>query len=443
MAGRKEAPVRVSARVRLDRSRGPRARLSWRFVDGRQRTIRRGEVPLLTAPAPEDRLETVEGPGRVSEPTAFYLWPPPGAQRLLFTSDRPAVLSVASPGFDPAVAAEPEPADGAVLLRYAPGERRPFYALRPANAEALRPAGRIERFQGAFRLERPPAPEKPPGAPQSLAPARHGGRFALIEPLGKREGERRPGRLWEVRREREETITVPQPSGASRGARVPATLHYEVERLRGPQLLTVRLDGKVLRRASVLATRGQLALPPLPVGKHRLRVDLRAAGSFFLDHPVAGASTFRKTQVFALPDGVAQVAVAKGSSARSLGVVVYLDGPPPRGEAAEVEAIVDGGTRRRKVAGGSSRFLTRLRRRTTLQFQRAPGAIYLNRAGGEVWVSDPIFFRLGDDLTAGSHLIGLRLRGLGALPAARFFSYGGPALSRINQHIEMRAEVSP
>jgi hypothetical protein len=183
------------------------------------------------------------------------------------------------------------------------------------------------------------------------------------------------------------------------------------------------------------------------VGKHRLRIELPgavAAGRFFVDQPVAGGTAFRKTQVSVLPDGRARVPLAKAGAARALGVVVYLDHAPARGEAAELEVTIDGNQRPRRRAGGWSRFYTRLQRRTPLRFQRTSSAIYLNRAGGgEVWASDPVFFRLGDDLPAGSHLVALRTRGLGARPSARFFSYGGPALSRINQHIEMRAEVSP
>src|SRR5206468_2561419 len=109
---------------------------------------------------------------------------------------------------------------------------------------------------------------------------------------------------------------------------------------------------------------------------------------------------------------------------------VYADGPP-RGPVA-LEAIVDAGKRPRPRSGQSQSF-TRLRRTIPLGFARLEGARYLNRAQGPVWASAPVFVPLGDDLPRGSHLVALRLRGLDAHPMARFFSYGGPVASRINQ----------
>jgi hypothetical protein len=53
-----------------------------------------------------------------------------------------------------------------------------------------------------------------------------------------------------------------------------------------------------------------------------------------------------------------------------------------------------------------------------------------------------VFIPLGDDLPRGTHQVAISARGVGGQPMARFFSYGGPAVSRINQHVELRAEVS-
>jgi hypothetical protein len=77
-----------------------------------------------------------------------------------------------------------------------------------------------------------------------------------------------------------------------------------------------------------------------------------------------------------------------------------------------------------------------------LELSRLEGARYLNRAQDELWASQPVFIPLGDDLARGPHRIALRTHGLTA-PVARFFSYGAPVGSRISQHLELRAELSP
>jgi hypothetical protein len=118
MVGRGEAALRVSARVRLDTPGKTPARLRWSFVDARGQRLAPGAFDLDATPAPEDRLETAAGPAPVSQPVALYLWPPAGAERLRFESDRPALLSVASPGY-PLDPAAPPPLATA-LLRYAP-----------------------------------------------------------------------------------------------------------------------------------------------------------------------------------------------------------------------------------------------------------------------------------------------------------------------------------
>jgi hypothetical protein len=220
---------------------------------------------------------------------------------------------------------------------------------------------------------------------------------------------------------------------------------YELARPSGRQPLVVRLDGQVIRRASLLGARGQIVLPPIAVGKHRLRIDLATPARLFVDQPVAGAAVFRRSQVYLLPAGAAGVAVDKGRAPRALGLVMYIDGPPPRGQGAVLDVVIDGGKRRRLAMGASTTY-TRLRRSEELAFARAPGAVYLNRRAGAIWASRPIFVPLGDDLTAGTHRVSLHARGLGARGrtlAARFFSYGGPQVNRINQHVEMSVDAAP
>jgi hypothetical protein len=437
-SGRGEAAVRVTARLPLGAKAVavPSSPLAWRFVDGRGAVLKNGVVSIAGAPAPEDRLD---GPlGFASVPTTIFLWPPRGAARLLLTAPRPVAVSLASPALEAEQsAAEQLGLAKRLVLRHDLPARPAFHEVRALNAPALRRAARLLRFAGAMRLERLPDPQVPAEA-ASLVPDRNGGQFVMLAPVATPGPARGGGLSWAVQAGHDEQLSVPRPRGASLRARVPATLLYDLDRSRGREATTVSLDGKVIMRAAILGARGQIHLPPLPVGRHRLRIDLSGAGQLYVDQPVAGAPAFRRSRVFLLRGGGGAVRVPKGAAARSLGLVVYSDGPV---RAAELEAIIDGGGRGRRAAGASTAY-TRLRRRIPMTFTRLEGAHYLNRAGAVVWASAPVFVPLGDDLAPGTHLVSLRARGLGSQPIARFFSYGGPVTSRISQHVQVRAEVS-
>jgi hypothetical protein len=466
-AGRRQAAFRITAwapiaGVAAGRSAAAAPRVRWRFVDARGAVLLQGKTALDAALAPEDHLEggadAPEGGGLVSQPTTFHLWPPRAAHRLLIDADGAADVALASPGFDaqpfaPDADAALGPLADSIRLRHAHQDRRAFYPVRPLNATDLQRAGRLERLAGALRLERQPPRPPPKGAAVSLGPQRDGGRFVVLlpkTPSGPEAGAagspaRLQGHLWAMRSQHDETVIVPRPRGTAGTARVPATLLYELARPSGRQPLVVRLDGQVIRRASLLGARGQVVLPPIAVGKHRLRIDVATPARLFFDQPVAGAAEFRRSQVYLLPAGAAGVAVDKGRAPRALGLVMYMDGPPPGGRTPLLDIVVDGGKRRRLAMGASTAF-TRLRRIEELAFARAPGAVYLNRRAGAIWESRPIFVPLGDDLTAGTHRVSLHARGLGARGrtlAARFFSYGGPQINHINQHVEMSVDVAP
>jgi hypothetical protein len=438
VGGRGEAGLRLSARVPLGATPGPapEGELRWRFVDARGALLDQGRLTVAARPAPEDRLDGASS--FVSAATVAFLWPPRGADRLLLTAARPVAVSLSSPGMEsPQAPAQELDIDPTLVLRNRASLA--FAPVRPLNQAALRRLGRILRFAGAQRLEPRSAP--PPAAPEasSLAPERTGAQFVLLSPLaGPAPATHRDGLSFAVRPGRDEGLLVARPRGASARARVVATVYYEVERARGRGSLTVSLDGQVVRRASLQGKRGQLVLPPIPVGRHRLRVDMPAEGRVFVDQPVSGAGAFRRSRVFTLRGARGSVRLPKGRAARSLGVVFYLDGPPAAG--ASLEATVDGGARLRRRTGMSLSY-TRLQRRTPLSFQKLEGARYLNRARSGIWASQALFVPLGDDLGPGSHRIALRAQGLGPAPLARFFSYGGPLASRINQHVELRAEA--
>jgi hypothetical protein len=433
--GRGEAGLRITARVPLGSAgASPDRELRWRFVDGRGAVLQQGKLPVTAQTAPEDRLDGPEP--FVSVPTTAFLWAPLGAVRLLLDAPRAVLVSASSPALESALAPSDELGiDRALVLRYR--DSGAFEAVQPLNQVELRRLGRQLRFAGAMRLESRPLPPAPAQA-TSLDPERGGAQFVLLAPLEEApRGEHREGLSFAVRPAHDETVLLARPRGASARARVAATLYYEVERVRGRGSVAVSLDGQVVRRASVLGRRGQLVLPPVAVGRHRLRVELPAGGRAFIDQPVVGAAAFRRSRVFTLQRGSALVHLPKGGAARSLGVVLYADGPEPPGAA--LEAVVDGGRRVRR-SGGASRDYTRLRRRSPLSFRKVEGARYLNRAQPGVWASQPVFIPLGDDLRAGGHSIALRAVGLGGAPLARFFSYGGPVASRISQHLELRAE---
>jgi hypothetical protein len=424
-------------------------RLRWRLLDRRGTITSHGELVFPAPPASEDRIDGDEI--RVpAQPAYAYLWPPATAERLELWTDLAAAVGVSSPGFAPDPLVGPRPGLAATLVeRFHPEERPAWFRVRPLDEPSLWAAGRMVTLRSARRLERLPEPPRPPDDAESLEPVGGPPRLMLVAPVspGPDGSAPAPGPLargswWPIRAGVETALRLAVPAGASAEARVqPSLLYAGAATLAGREAL-VTVDGRAAARLPLVSPRGQVALPYLPAGTHRLQVEVGAPARLFLDVPVPDSPIHRAYSTYELEPGAPLlVRLGKGVSPRSLGVTLYFDGPPsPR---ARLAARVDGGVR--VVRSGSvSLGWTRLERLAPIEAAEGEGTFYLNRSTGPVWTALPIFVPLHDDLRPGDHQVAVTIQDAGTRVFARFFAYGaaGPT-ERVSHYNEIHTETPP
>ncbi len=441
LGGRGGAELRLCARAILDPSGGKTPfHLVWRMLDGRGNAVASGDIPAASTPAPEDRINSE--PLRVpAQPFYAYLWPPRSAERLEISADRPVALGVSSPGFAPDPFVGPR-FDDTVVQRFQREDRPAWFRVRPVGEPALWAAQRIVQLRSAMRIEKAPEPAAPPPEAESFAPADGPPRLLLVARAAGGVDARDRGCWWPIRTGVEATVVLEPPAGSPADARVQPSLLYAGDAALAGREAQVTVDGRPAARVAIFSPRGQVALPFLAPGTHRVVVDPGAPARLFLDRPVPGASLHRAYGVYEMEPGAPlRIRLAKAGGARSLGVTVYFDGRPS--SQVRVAARIDGGLRSARP-GSASLGWTRLERVAPVRADPSEGAFYLNRTSGPVWASQPIFIPLHDDLSAGVHEIALTLQNSGTRAFARFFGYGaaGPA-ERVRHMSEIHAESPP
>ncbi len=440
LSGRGGAELRLVVRaLAAPGAAEARFRVRWRMLDGHRAPLAEGELPLSAKPAPEDRIDG--DPDHLpTEPAVAYLWPPPDAARLELSSDARVAVGASSPGFPPDAGGGPALADG-VLLRFQREDRPAWFRVRPEDEPALWRSDRMVTLRSAMRVEEAPEPPPPALPAETLAPAGSPPRHLLLVPAPEADSRERSS-WWPVSAGVESGIVLERPAGAGADARVQPSLLYAGDASFAGSGATVAIDGRASARLAIYSARGQIALPPLAPGAHRLRVEAGAPVRLFLDRPVAGAPLHRAYGVYELAPGAGlRVRLAKKAASRSLGVALYFDGAPS--PEARLSVTVDGAARAARP-GSASLGWTRLRRAAPVKAEPAPGALYLDRTSPAVWAAAPIFVPLHDDLRAGTHEIAIAVERAGARAFARFFAYGAAAPEESVRHVaEIHAESPP
>lgn len=432
LRGREGRELHLTVRLKARPDDGPTtAHVRWTMRDEARRAIASGELTQALSPALEDRID--EAPGMVpTEPARAYMWPPPSASTLEIAADPPALIAVDSPGFAPGVA-EPRDRDRrpVTVLRHAPVERPLWFRVRPINEDELLAGGRVERLRSALRLDRL-APHAPPAAGAvALEPLEKPPKFSLLAPGKPDVSLSALGVWWPLPNAVASTVRFDPPPGSSPGVRLPWHLLYLGDASSAKQEAAIRVDSGEATRAMLFTSRGTLAFAPVTAGAHRVEVAIAkkkaAAGPalrLFVDHPTGSQAPYRFFGVYPLrPGRRATIRLHKSAGMRSLGAVLYFDGPP--GEHASLEVTIDGGRRAAPISR-FSRLRSRLTRVLPIHADALEGASYLNRKTVGVWGSAALFVGLADDLPAGNHFVAVALKGTNAKAFVRFFSYGDP-----------------
>ncbi len=443
LGGRGGAELRLSARAIVDPSGGETPfRLRWRMLDRQGIAVASGEIPGASVPAPEDRIDSE--PLRVpAQPFYAYLWPPRSAERLEISADRPVALGVSSPGFAPDPFVGPRPGfDDTVVQRFQREERPSWFRVRPVGEPELWATQRILQLRSAVRIENAPESPPPPMEAESFAPVGGPPRLLLVAPAAEDADARDRGCWWPIRAGVETAVVLEPPAGSAADARVQPSLLYAGDAALAGREAQVTVDGRPAARLAIFSPRGQVALPFLAPGSHRVKVDPGAPARLFLDRPVPGTPLHRAYGVYEMEPGAPlRIRLAKGPGPRSLGVTIYFDGRPS--PQARVAARIDGGLRSARP-GSASLGWTRLERVAPVRGGPSEGAFYLNRTSGPVWASQPIFVPLHDDLAPGVHEVALTVENARTRAFARFFGYGaaGPA-ERVRHMSEIHTESPP
>lgn len=359
--------------------------------------------PVLAPPGPA--LVASEALLVLSELRRTVLHLPASTRRLRVTAESRAFVGLLSALREPG---EALPAGhGPMQLRALVPPR--WWRLAPAGELELLRAGRLSLVHSPLMLE--PTPSRPrPAQLTSLQPLGDPPRWRVLQ--GAESASPHATRWWSLG-------TAPVKLALAS----PSTLRLAYLSEPAPGSIALGLDG-VEQRAPALAARGEVPLGPLSAGAHTLRVDIPPGTRVWVNQAAAGRPLFREFQLAGLEvDAPLRYrVVTPGHGSTRVALAVTGDQPAP---GAQLEVEIDDGHPFSASAMTLSRERTFPRRSHPLQFAPLDG-VFLTRSGPLMLAARPVFVHLADDLTAGPHLLTVRLRGTSHRLYVRGFSWNEP-----------------
>jgi len=370
--------------------------LAYSWLDAAGEVIRSGSFALATLPSRYDRLAEAGLDQLLAEPNSLYFDLPPAVKQLRLVASVPLLASAYTRPADllrELRVPEIEPVAGAEE------ERQPaWFALRPLGHELMQRAGRSLLL---MLQRRPPTEERPE--------VRAG--HYLWEDFHP-EGAWR-GRYLLTRREPQ----APRRLEALAATYLPLSLKGEV-RLNlvsaldqpslSPELLWQRssaapvslgllVDDALYWSGEVAGARGQLSLPPLPAGRHRLRLEGEGEGHYYLSQAEGDGPAYLKRLANRFDrEGLAFV-VEKNHGSEVLSARLYI----PRNDrgASRVRVTVEGPSR---IATGPLPEWSFLARRYEL-YPAPEETVPVLQTAEKVDGGRSFFIPLGSDLPAGRY----------------------------------------
>jgi hypothetical protein len=284
-AGSDPTPFRIDIRQTLlpaEVAEDRPVQVSYQLLDQAGKIIREGSILASPPVSRHDRLPPDTLGTRVTDPSSYYFSLPVGVSAIRLTSDRPALLAGYTRPWDMA-RANRVPED-AYMAEDAPDRSPAWFSLKPRDFQSWVMRNRSPLLITQFR--------PPVDSPDMLA-----GRYQWqdFHPQG----------AWLGR-----TLFTPQEEGqASRKETLPATyrpilvgqdVSLTLKAPRGiknvqpglayfrhgsePFDVKVFLDGRLRYQGRGAGTDGEIALPALPVGHYRVRIESEAGVAFYLNH---------------------------------------------------------------------------------------------------------------------------------------------------------------
>lgn len=399
--GTSSTPLRVDLRRLFDPANppAPSTAVGYELCDAAGKPVRTGTLELPFAPSGYDRLADPSAPERLSDPVRFYFRLPPQVVEIRFAAAAPVLAAVYTrpPDLEREVRV---PED---YLPLADEEQRQpaWFGLRPADYETL-----LRENRSALLLlqRRPPEVD---AADLEIRTGRYlwedfqpQGNWLARQVLTPTNGDRptRPEALASTYRPlpvgRETTLELRDP--------------YEQPFL-APDLLYLRdtseptpfallIDGRLHHQGLLVGREGELSLPPLSAGRHRVLLETDSGGRFLLDSATGGGPAFLKRLVNRLDGGGLTFAVDHGAGAETLSGRLFV----PLGTKGRSRLRV---TLLDVPAAGFGPFAewTFDRRGFDLAPVPGPPTPVLQAAGARVDGGQAFFIPLGGDLPAGRY----------------------------------------
>ena len=444
--------VRVEARTTGDRA----VQIVAELVDDGGRVLQRDTIACPAQPSFYEVAGTLEPgamPTAAGQPTRFELWVGDGARRLRLSADGVADVAVSVPmtdSWEPAVADEVYQLDThGVALRYAPLVDRTWIPFNPADLEGLAAAGREVCVSAQVRLEPSDAALVDDLAlnPLHWAPAATTRRSGVAwNPEGTVARQRLLER-WSTGRGRAgwwpEGAWTRLRAGEEMGLLLGQDGRDELRLsmwLSDPQTMgtgaSLRLDDAEISRFSLVAEQMDLRAGPLPVGDHRVVLDVQDPDVLALvDRPPSGSAgsreLYRARTVFDLPaDTPLRVVlpVPEDAGARLYFIPYYEVDAERSWPTSTASYTVDvGGERDLCAPFGRT---TPLRIEGTVQAQGRAWGFLADRRSQTLVAAEPIRVPIGDDLEGGPVEVTLTRSGGGDRVWVRLVAYGVPAQAR-------------
>lgn len=400
-SGGQPTPVRVDLRTLQHAREGPaleqERNVRWALLDAQGNTVASGRTRLLPQLSLYDRLNRAPLVGRVSEAQHFYVDAGPSAQTLRLWSEPAAWAAVYT--------RPPE------LRHYTevPADYHPW--REPEHWQpawyVVRPEGYRKRLQGdssaLLQLQHRPIRRDPDLVDDDFA-------WKSFSPEG-----RWHGRRLLVERQRREPVrpearatslaAVPANRTIERTLRAQAQardlrprLVYHDRAAETPVRVRVHLDGQLLVDTITAGHNGELTLPAIEPGRHRLRIETdREAGNFLLSHTTR-ASSHRLALAASLADPLVYRIDKPTREALSLSTQLIL---PASAAPGNVTAHIEPVDRPR------NHWLTdwTLARRLFVIDGTDRRAVALAGPNTELTVGETAFLQIGRDLPPGSYRV--------------------------------------
>lgn len=168
----------------------------------------------------------------------------------------------------------------------------------------------------------------------------------------------------------------------------------------GPEPLALQVDGKEFLSENILGTQGEIELPPLSIGKHALNIDSPSNVKLFISHAVEKSEFYLKRQLISLKKGKTEFTYEKKDKDAVI-LTLYVFGNPQ--QQSKITFNIQGPASAENILFPNYSIRKKI---YNVQFLGNP-IFFLSPQKEKYLSSEPIFIKLGEDMSPGTYSITL------------------------------------